>query len=286
MRLTALFLALISFIVSTSFTEPIAFKIYNKEGKEVSWKEVMNYCKKQQVIFFGEHHDNPISHWLQLKITKELHAHNNNLILGAEMFESDQQLILDEYLSKKISDRNFEAEMRLWKNHKTDYKPMLDYAMLHQLKFIATNVPRRYASMVSRKSQTELLTLSDDAKKFICPIPYVVDTTLIGYKNMMQMGMGHGNSYYMVQAQAIKDATMAHFISKNITAKGLFLHFNGSYHSDNFEGILYYLKQYYPSATTATFSTVTQNNVTSLDKEHLNKADFILVVDDEMTRTH
>lgn len=35
-------------------------------------------------------------------------------MLGAEMFESDNQLIFDEYMQQKISYDRFEAEARLW----------------------------------------------------------------------------------------------------------------------------------------------------------------------------
>ena len=44
------------------------------------------------------------------------------------------------------------------------------------------------------------------------------------------------------KAQAAKDATMAHFILKNFDPNKLFLHFDGSYHSDNYEGIVWWIK--------------------------------------------
>jgi len=45
-------------------------------------------------------------------------------MLGAEMFESDNQLIMDEYMTGKIKNlKNFEDEAKLWPNYQTDYKP-------------------------------------------------------------------------------------------------------------------------------------------------------------------
>lgn len=278
-------IALLS-LITQSFKEPLAYKIYDKNGKETTWKEVINFCKQRDVTFFGELHDNPVTHWLQLKLTKDLYDENNNLTLGAEMFEADQQVIMNEYLAKLISEKSFEAEMRLWKNHRTDYKPLLDFAMDKKLPVVATNVPRRYASVVAKKGKEELMKVTGDAKRFICPLPYEVDTTLSGYREMMQMDMGHGSSINMVYAQAIKDATMAHFISNNLKPKGLFVHYNGAYHSENYQGIIHYLKKYSPKATVATITTVQQKDVSTLEKENMGKADFILVVDEEMTRTH
>jgi len=66
------------------------------------------------------------------------------------------------------------------------------------------------------------------------------------------------------------------------------LHFNGAFHSDYYQGILWYLTQ----STTAsqfkylTISTVSQKNINTLEKEHLGKADFIICVPENMTKTH
>jgi uncharacterized iron-regulated protein len=274
-------------VLSQAFkSEPVAYKIYDKQGHEVSWKDLVQQCKGMKAVFFGELHNNPISHWLQLKLTQSLYLENKNLVLGAEMFEADQQILMDEYLSGKITDKNFEAEMRLWPNYKTDYKPLVNFALENKLKFVATNIPRRYASVVSKKGKEELQNVSDDAKKYICPLPLSVDTSLKGYSEIMKMDMGHGTGYNMACAQAVKDATMAHFINKNLVSGGLFLHFNGAYHSDNFQGIMYYLQKYNASVTCATITTVQQKDPSKLEKENMGKADFTIVVDEEMTTTH
>lgn len=281
-------LATLALVFTTaSFKEDLpAYKIYDKNGKEASWTDVVNHCKKQEAVFFGELHNNTIAHWMQLKLTQALYKENNNLVLGAEMFEADQQIIMDEFLQKRISEKNFEAEMRLWPNYKTDYKPLVNFALEHQLKFIATNVPRRYASVVAKKGKDELLTLTADAKKYLCPLPLEADTNLKSYNEMLKMDMGHGSSINMVYAQAVKDATMGHFIAANLPAKGIFLHYNGAYHSDLFEGIVYYLKKYKAGVKIATISTVEQKDISKLEDENKGKADFIVVVDEEMTHTH
>ncbi|TAF00991.1 MAG: hypothetical protein EAZ80_03290, partial [Runella slithyformis] len=65
----------------------------------------------------GEYHNNPICHWLQLKLTKDLFKQKGeNLVLAAEMFETDNQLVLNEYLSGFIKETNFEKEAKLWSN--------------------------------------------------------------------------------------------------------------------------------------------------------------------------
>jgi uncharacterized iron-regulated protein len=79
---------------------------------------------------------------------------------------------------------------------------------------------------------------------------------------------------------------MAYFILKNLKPNYTFIHFNGSYHSDNYEGILWYIKQERPNINYVTITTVSQDNINKLLEEHKNKADFIICVDSNMTTTY
>ena len=88
------------------------------------------------------------------------------------------------------------------------------------------------------------------------------------------------------KAQAIKDATMAYFILENFKQGSLFIHYNGSYHSENYEGILWYLKKKRPELKYVTITTVTQKDISRLLAENKGKADFIICVDEDMTTTY
>ena len=261
-----------------------AYQLFDKKGKKVTFDKVIKETLKTEVVLFGEFHDNPICHWLQLELTKEIAA-KRQVVLGAEMIEADNQRQLNDYLSGKITQKQLDSTARLWPNYKTDYKPLVDFAKASKLPFIATNIPRRYASMVHKKGFEVLETLSDEEKSWIAPQPIAYDKDLPGYTQMMTM-MGEHTSPNMPKAQASKDATMAYFITKNLQPNSVFIHFNGSFHSDNFDGINWYLRKYQPEIKIVTISTVEQNQLKKLENEHLNKADFILVVDENMTKTH
>jgi len=208
------------------------------------------------------------------------------LVLGAEMFESDNQVILDEYLESLISQSSFESNARLWPNYKTDYKPLVEFAKTNKLKFVASNVPRRYASIVNSKGFEGLDELSAEAKAFLPPLPVKYDAELNCYKSMMEMeGMGSHVTPNFPKAQAIKDATMAHFILKNWSKGKLLIHYHGSYHSENFESIYWYLKQENPDLKIVTIHTVSQDDVTKLEERNTGKADFTICVDEDMTKT-
>ena len=276
---------LIFLTVSTIFGQnKIAYQIFDKNGKLSTYKNVLKKAAKSEVVLFGELHDNSIIHWLQLKFTKDL-SEKNDLILGAEMFESDNQNQLNQYLRGEINVRILDSAARLWPNFKTDYKPLLDFAKDKKLNFIATNVPRRYASMVYKKDFPELEQLSKQEKLWIAPLPIAFDLNLPGYKSMLTMQGGHAGDK-MPKAQAIKDATMAHFIIKNLKAETIFIHYNGTYHSENYEGINWYLKKQNPNLVIVTIATVEQKDISKLEKEHYNKANFIIVVDQDVTKTY
>ena len=270
--------------------EPAAYLLFNHKGEKVDYEQMKKKSAENEVVFFGELHNNPISHWLQLKLTSDLFdLKDGKLILGAEMFETDDQLVMDEYLSGKINSKNFEEEAKLWDNYSTDYKPLVEFAKTKKISFKATNVPRRYANLVFRTGLEGLTELSELARaQFLPPLPIPIDLALPTYKKMITMMGNHGSntSDNMVKAQAIKDATMGYSISNALKPNHLFIHFNGAYHSDEKEGILWYLNKYKPNLKILTISTVEQDKVDVLDPENFNKADFILVVPEKMTKTY
>jgi uncharacterized iron-regulated protein len=282
-RLIFVIFFLITSIIGFS-QEKKAYQLFNKKGKRVDYGKLLIAAEKAQVVLFGEYHNNAISHWLELELTKDL-ADKNKIILGAEMIEADNQKQLDQFLKGEINQKQLDSTARLWPNYKTDYKPLVEFAKENNIPFIATNIPRRFASLVSKKGFEGLENLTLVEKAWIAPLPIVYDPELPGYVNMMKM-MGDHASPNMPKAQAIKDATMAYFIQKNLKEKSIFIHFNGTYHSDNFEGIYWYLKKTAPNLEILTIATIEQKELKKISTEDYNKADYILVIDEDVTKTH
>jgi len=270
--------------ISLSAQQKPAYIIYNNKGKKVSYKKMLKTIAKKDIVLFGETHNNAIAHWLQLEVTRDCDQ-TRQLVLGAEMFEQDNQAALDLYLQGKINAKQLDSQARLWKNYPTDYAPLVNYAKEKKFPFAATNIPRRYASMVAKGGFAVLDTIPALAKTWMAPLPMAYDATLPGYVKMKEMMGGHGGDN-LPKAQASKDATMAHFILKYYTPGSLFIHYNGSYHSENYEGILWYLRQQKPELKYGTITVVSQENIKSLLAENKGKADFIICVDEDMTNTY
>ena len=271
-------------LVCVTAQDKPAYVLYNAKGKKVSYTKMIKAIVQNDIVMIGESHNNPISHWMELEITKEC-KEQKSLVMGAEMFEQDNQPALDLYLQGKLTAKGLDSAARLWKNYTTDYAPLVNFAKENNIVFAASNVPRRYAALVSKGGFAALDTLSAKEKAWIAPLPIAYDPELPGYKNMMTMMAGHG-SVNMPKAQAIKDATMAYFILKYYTPGSLFIHYNGSYHSQNHDGIVWHLKRSKPDLKIITVTTVSQKEIKHLLAENKNTADFIICVDEDMTSTY
>lgn len=286
MKKLILLLAVISMM--SFISDKPAYQLFDADGKNISYTDMIDGIKDADFIFIGELHNNAISHWMELEITKSIfELKKENLVLSAEMFEADNQLIMNEYLTGLINKKKFEAEMRLWPNNSTDYAPLVDFAKDNKLNFVAANIPRRYASAVYYDGFEGLDKFSKKAKQYIAPLPIEYDTTLACYAEMLKMaGMnGHGATN-LPKSQAMKDATMAHFIKNNWTKGNTLIHYNGAYHSENHEGTVWYLQKSLKKAKIVVITTVLQSDLSKLDAEYKNTGDYILVVDDSVTNTY
>ncbi|RNI25736.1 ChaN family lipoprotein [Rufibacter latericius] len=285
-------LLLLSILFLTSFTmDKPAYRLFQGSGKSLKYEKMLKELASADVVFFGEQHNDPIAHWLQLELTKDLfRLHGKQLLLGAEMWETDTQAALDSFLLGQLEEQKFIEASRAWPNYNTDYKPTLNFAKANGIKVIATNAPRRTARIVARESLKGLNALPGEEKQWLAVLPITVDLELPAYKRMLSMfGDSHGTSAasaQIVEAQALKDATMAHFISKNLQRGQRMFHLNGAYHSDHHEGIIWYLHRLRPELKVLTISTVLQAQLEDLEKDHLKRADFVLAVPESMTKTY
>lgn len=279
------FLFIISSFCSNVYGQTLPnYKIYNKSGKEVNYGKMVKSLGKAELIFIGEQHNNPLAHWLEMKVIRSLDD-TGDIIIGMEMFETDTQKGLDLYLAGSSTAEVFAESTRHWSNYNTDYAPIIEYAKSKNIKVIASNCPTQYARMIYKDGFEIVESLVDEEQKWMAPLPIPYDATLPGYKGMLDMMPGHGGDN-LPKAQAIKDATMANSIVMNWPASGKFIHVNGAYHSNNFEGILWYMNEYRPGTKMMTISTVVQSSIDQLEADNVGVADFIIVIDKDVTTSY
>lgn len=269
-----------------------SYRLYDNSGKEVDFAEMVDSLSNAEVVFIGENHNCPISHWMEYEITKALHdKHGDKLKIGEEMLEADNQLLIDEYFSNLISYDRFETEARLWDNYSTDYYPVVYYAKDNGIPMIATNVPRRYANAVNNGGLECLEAFSQEAKNYMAPLPipfeYNEDESADKFGIMMMLSRKTPEEMKrLAEAQALKDATMGWFIASNMQPDTRFVHLNGTMHSNSGSGIIPYLKHYRPETKVGVVTSLRVEDITNLDPEYLGMADFYIVVPEDFPTSY
>ena len=146
------------------------YQLYNAEGKKTSYKKMLKEAQKADIVLFGELHNNAISHWLQYELTADLEE-KEDLILGFEMLERNQDELMDQYMKGKIDQKQLDSLTKLWNNYKTDYKPLVDFAKSKKIEVCSCNIPRYLANKVFKNGFEGLEDASSQEKEWMAPLP-------------------------------------------------------------------------------------------------------------------
>lgn len=265
------------------------YKIYDvKKAKQITVDDIIKDCNTANVLFFGEEHNDSIGHYLETEIFKRLIiAYPKKAALTMEMFHTDVQPIIDEYLNGAISEKNFIKEARAWNNY-TDYKPLIELAKQNKVDVIGGNAAARYSNAVTRSGLESLNNLPTTSKQFIAPLP--IDTATGRYYDKFIETLGGHNMGGMkvYQTQNFWDATMAWSIAKYAKQnkdKKIF-QVNGRFHSDEKLGTLAKLKNYAPKLNVLNISCFSADDFNNPDwKKYSSLGDYIIITDPSIKRT-
>jgi uncharacterized iron-regulated protein len=265
------------------------YKIYDvKNSRVITSKDLIINLKDVDVVFFGEEHNDSVGHWLEADLFQQIFLSYPNTALSLEMFHTDVQVILDEYLAGSISEKNFIKESRAWNNYK-DYRPLIEFAKEKGLPVRAANAATRYSNLVTRSGLNGLSALSKSSKAFLPPLP--IDTAAGKYYSKFNETLrGHSmGSMKIYQTQNLWDATMAwsiaRFIKKHKETK--VLHINGRFHSDEHLGTFARLQKMLPKSNLCNVSAFYSDDFSSpsWDKyKHLG--DYIILTDPKVKRSY
>ena len=284
---------LLLFITLFSFSQENIeshYKIYDTRSKQViTIDKIVTDMANADVLFFGEEHNDSAGHYLENKIFRALHAaYNDRVVLSMEMFETDNQVTLDDYLDGFIDEARLARDARLWSNYK-DYRPMIEYAKQNKIPVIAANTPRRYVNLVSRRGMRSLDSLSRDAKRFLPPLPY--DTLTGRYREkfveIMKGGPG-GNNPNVYCSQSLWDAGMSYSIYKYLRAhkhKKIF-HCVGSFHTEEKLGTAAQLQMRKKKLKILNIASFSDASFKNPDWEKFSyKGDYIIITNPDLKKT-
>lgn len=280
------------------------YRVYSvKLGREVPLQDIAAGMQEYDVLFFGEEHNDSVTHYVEHQLLKLLHAQfGSNLALSMEMFDRDVQLVMNEYMLGYIREKNFLKDARVWSNYR-DYRPLVEFAKEQKLDVICANAPSRYTNLAGRKGQQELLKLPTDAQRFFAPLPY--DTASGGYRAKLMALTQHtplpaGDTaktpmpamammgFDLITAQSLWDATMAYSIAEydRLHPKKKIMQVNGKFHSDEHFAIVTQLKKYAPFLKPLVISTASDDAFPAIDwSKYTQSGDYIIITDPKIPKT-
>jgi len=258
-------------------------RVFDTRQKTFSdFESMLADLARADAVFVGEQHDDANTHRLELAIVEGLTRRGVSVVVALEMFERDVQSQVEGYAAGRITEEQFLKDSRPWPRYATDYRPLIEFARAHHLPIVASNVPRRIASDVSKNGMPAIEKLGSDDRTFAarevqCP------TSGDYYQRFGEAMGGHeganANFYF---AQCVKDETMGESVAtafqKNATGRVTIVHVNGAFHSDFGEGTADSARRRMPGRRIAVVSMLPVDDLdtTKPDDDDFKRADYLV----------
>ena len=118
---------------------------------------MMADMESSDVIFVAETHDNKKNHELQLDVIRSLRAKKIPLAIGLEMFQTDYQGHLDDWIEGRMTEQSFKAVYaRNWSYDWSFYRDIFIFARDNRIPMIALNIPKEIVIKVARQGFASL----------------------------------------------------------------------------------------------------------------------------------
>jgi len=258
-------------------------RVFDTRQKTFSdFESMLADLARADAVFVGEQHDDANTHRLELAIVEGLTRRGVSVVVALEMFERDVQSQVEGYAVGRITEEQFLKDSRPWPRYATDYRPLIEFARAHHLPIVASNVPRRIASDVSKNGMPAIEKLGSDDRTFAarevqCP------TSGDYYQRFGEAMGGHeganANFYF---AQCVKDETMGESVAtafqKNATGRVTIVHVNGAFHSDFGEGTADSARRRMPGRRIAVVSMLPVDDLDTAkpDDDDFKRADYLV----------
>jgi len=244
------------------------YQLVNSSLQNLSLKQLIVQLESADIVFVGEFHGNHASHLLEMQLLAGLYQQNPNILLSMEMFNRDQQTMLNQYLDSEIGEVQLVKETPAWNNYVASYRPLVEFAKQHFLPVVAANASADIVRCIGRKGESYLSKLNPQEKANIAQNPFA---EIPGYKakfndfleEMRHLPDERKNNSYL--AQITRDNTMAESIYQAWLnhPQHQVIHINGAFHSENHLGTVAALKQLDPKLN---IQVITPIRVESFDE--------------------
>ena len=276
--------------------------IRSADGSVRTLEQVADELSSFDVVFFGEYHSHSGNHLAQMQMFEALHKRFANMSLSLEQFERDTQPLVNQYLAGEIGEKVLEKDARAWDNYKESYRPLVEYAVEHELPVIAANAPKNIVICVGKKGVEILNEIPDPDRSWIAAELHVEEGAYLDKYIDTMAGTSHGGGggdtddesmaelspmmramvLKSFAAQVTRDDTMAESIALHLHdhPDRRVLHLNGHFHSASHLGTVERLQKRMPDLKIAVINpiAVEDNRVPAWSDEDLGTGDYLLLV--------
>ena len=205
--IASVFLTAAIFFVAGAADQKHVFSTRQRE--RVHLRDVLGRISPPHVVLVGEHHGRIAHHRGQLEVIRQLHDAGMKVIVGLEMFRSDSQWALDQWIAGDIEESRFKKiYYDNWTFDWSAYAIIFRYARENGIPLIGLNVPREITRQVSRGG---FESLSPEQKGALRDVTCRVDDAYMDYIRKAYGAHAHGNLNFefFCEAQMVWDNVMA-----------------------------------------------------------------------------
>lgn len=263
-------------------------------GSVCTWDALMQDVERADIVLIGEEHNDPVAHQLERDIIQAALINTPNLAVAMEMFERDEQVLVDFYLDDKISTETLikttdakswggsEEKWREW------YQQIVDVVKAYRAtgaRVIAANAPRRYATFARLEDEATLLELAQaqDCPVIVVPSSEVDDSDY--YQRFASLMTGHhpaGPSGHAIDTEAyfrsqqLWDATMADAVLRAQAIHPKVILIAGDFHIASQGGLLKRILHANPGLDVMTISIERKGATSPFLPEDKARADIVI----------
>jgi uncharacterized iron-regulated protein len=146
-------LLMLTIVFSAVRAHPGSGEVFRvRDGKVISFQQMIEEIKKVTVVFVGELHDSAEHHRLQLDVIKALRTTGAPVAVGLEMFRAESQEDLDRWVSGASTlERFLPVYYDNWRIAWPLYRDIFLYARESKTALVGLNVPQDVTRKVARK---------------------------------------------------------------------------------------------------------------------------------------
>lgn len=239
---------------------------------------MLTELRGSQVLLIGERHDTYSHHELQLKVIESVKAEGKPVAIGMEMFETLSQKQLDEWVSGRLSERDFRNVFeRNWRNIPYPlYRDILLFARDNHVPLLALNAPRDIVHKVATSGFASLT--SNDLSQLPEGIDATVSDAYLEFIGSAYAFHGrNGESFrYLCEAQMLRNRVMARRVTDYLTGHPgtVMVVLVGGGHARRTGGIPAELEKVSYKVVLPTIPALTSKTVTTADGDYLMDEPF------------